>query len=277
MFSKPAPSVPVAASKPAADPAPWAQLADRLAALEVSVARLGADITALKSAPPPVKESDGAALKAMEYRLGTLAASVKAMEGQLAKAAAPLEGAGTLALMALAGVLRQGTPFAPLAARVRGDLTAKGDGERVAGVLDGLAAYAVKGVPTRPLLAAGLQALPLPAPKIEVPSAKAAPKMEQPAGFWDKVWARVSKSLKFRRVGDKKPPVPNVHALARAATAKALAKDDFSAAAEASKGLTGAAADTWRMDLRARIKADGLAMALDEVIAARLGSKADKP
>jgi hypothetical protein len=251
VFFKPGTLVPVAAPKPIAKPIavadPWNKLADHLAALKV-----------------------------IEDRLADLASSVKVMEGQLANLAAPSEGSGTLALMALAGALRQGVSFAPLAARVRGDLAAKGDGEGVVAALDRLASYAAKGVPTRPILAARLAALPLPAPKIDTLSVKAVAKPEQQVGLWNKIQARFFRLVEIRRVVEINGPESDDYNLAGAAVAKALARGDLVAADQLSATLIGQDAKGWRKDLRARIQANGLAVVLDGVIALRLGPKADK-
>lgn len=270
MFFGPPPAAPVSAP----GPAPWVELGDRLAALEKTVAQIGQDIAALKSAPPPAKQDDGAALKAVEQRLAALASSVEAIKGGLAKPSPPPE-SGAVALMAMASALRHGTAFASLTARVRGDL---GDGaEEVIRELEGLAGYAAQGVPTRAALAARLGALRLEPGKIGSPPEKARPEPKRPAGFWDKVKSNFFGLVKIRRTAGDKTSAADPVDLARAATGKALAKGDLAAAVQASAGLTGPEAEAWRRDLGARIAADRLALALDRAVAARLGTKAVKP
>lgn len=267
----------LSAPSPAPKPAPWTELADRLGALERSVAEMRADIEALKSAPPPAREGDGAAQRAIEERLAALASSVEAMEGRLAKPAPAPEESGTLALMALAGALRHGTAFAPLAARVRGDFAERGGKEGLIAALDGLAAYAATGVPTRDSLAARLEDLRIASPKGGAPPARVKSKPQRATGFWDKVKSNLAGLVKIRRTAGQKDQAADPAARARTAAAAALAKRDLGAAVAASAGLTGPEAEAWRKDVRARIAANGLARALDRAVAERLGPKAAKP
>ncbi len=285
---------PVAAAEPAADDARWAKLADRLGALEGSLDRLGADIAALKSAPvaaistleqrlaalearPRRSPAGAAALAGIEKRLAALTGSLKAMEDRLAGTLAASDEAGSLALLALAGALRRGAPHGALAAAARAAMAKSDSGAALGAGLDALAAYAAKGVPSKAALAARFDALSRPVVAATPPPAKAEPKPEQPTGFWDKVRARVSKLVKYRRVGNENAPVPDAPTLARATTAKALVMGDLAAANQASNGLVGPEAEAWRKDLRARLKADGLADALDAMIARRVGRAAAAP
>ena len=263
-----------------------AELAKRLGALEASLRRIETDMAALKAAGAaraaldkrvtalesrPGAEQFGGKLDQSEKRLAGLAAKIKALDARMAKTEAA-QNTGTVALMALAGALRTGAPFAGLSARVTAE--AGGQGEIVA-ALKPLAPFAEAGVPTVVALMARLESLEVPAGK--APQPQAGPLKEgsgadaaKPAGFWDKVKANVMKLGRVRK-SPEKPTTAHAAATVRAATAEALVRGDLIAAAEAAKALPGDAAANWRRDLEARIKAKAAARALDLVIAARLG------
>ncbi len=263
-----------------------AELAKRLGALEAALQRIETDIAALKAAGSeraaldkrvtalesrPGAEKFGEKLEQSEKRLAGLAAKIEALDARMAKTEAA-QTTGTVALMALAGALRTGAPFAGLSARVTAE--AGGQGE-ISAALTPLAPFAEAGVPTVVALMARLESLEVPAGK--APPSQAGPLKEdsgadaaKPAGFWDKVKSNVMKLGRVRKSPDKPATAPAA-ATVRAATAEALVRGDLIAAAEAAKVLPGDAAGNWRRDLEARIKANAAARALDLVIAARLG------
>lgn len=287
LVAAPSRDAPVAAPEPAADDARWAKLADRLGALEGSLARLGADIAALKSAPvapistleqrlaalearPGRDGASAAALAGIEKRLATLTASLKALEDRLAGTLAASDEAGSLALLALAGALRRGAPHGALAAAARAVMAKSDSGAALGPRLDGLAAYEAKGVPSKAALAARLQALPRPVVAATLPPAKAPP---APRGWWERVTRRLSGLVVIRRVGE--APAPGGRA--PMAASRALAAGDLAGALAALEHADGSAIAAWRRDARARIEADGLADQLDAMIARRLGRGARAP
>ena len=291
MFSRPEPSAPVAALKPAvpkppvpkptADSAPelaavaaqWGKLTDRLAALEGSLTRLSGDIATLKSAPPAVGMSalEGR-LAGIEKRLAALTESLKALEDRRARPPVASDAAGSLALLALAGALRRGTPHGALAARARAGI-AKSDADGgFAAKLNALVAYEASGVPSKAALAARLKALapPVAAP----PPTKATP---ADGGLWERVTRRLKELVVIRRVGEDPAAAPAAGDQARLAASRAMAAGDVAGALAALDNVRGPDIATWRRDARARLKADALADDLDMMIGRRLGRGATAP
>ncbi len=289
LVAAPSRDAPVAAPQRAADDARWAKLADRLGALEGSLARLGADIAALKSAPvapistleqrlavlearPGRDGASAAALAGIEKRLAALTASVEAMEDRLSATPVSSDEAGSLALLALAGALRRGAPHGALAAAARAVMAKSDSGAALGAGLDGLAAYEAKGVPSKAALAARLQALPWPVVAATPPPAKAPP---APRGWWERVTRRLSGLVVIRRVGE--APAPGAGGRAPLAASRALVTGDLAGALAALRDADGSAIAAWRRDARARIEADGLADQLDAMIARRVGRAARAP
>lgn len=279
------------------EPAPSAALVERLDALDSRLTALGQDLAAIKADPPGAEAAaearaaldqritqlegrpDGqgltAKVEALENRVTQLAETVSGLETRIGKTEAG-DTSSTLAVMALAGALRTGGPFAGLAARVR----AEADGDDALGsALKSLEPYAGKGVPTVAALTGRVETIgvPIAGPKPEKP----APAQEdagsaQPTGFWDKVKANLLKLGRVRKTPEK-PDVPDIAVTVRAATAEALLRGDLDAAQEAAKDLTGPKASAWRDDLAARITANELATRLDRLAAERLAGGPAQP
>ncbi|MDH3240853.1 MAG: hypothetical protein OEO83_09310 [Alphaproteobacteria bacterium] len=263
-----------------------AELVKRLGALEGTLARIENDISALKAGGTaqgdlekrvtalesrPGTAQFGEKLEQSDKRLTGLAATVAALDARIAKAEAA-QSTGTVAVMALAGALRTGAPFAGLAERVTSETVGQGE---VVAALKPLAPFAEAGVPTAAALMARLDRLELPASKPPPPDAASdsAPEPDpgKPAGFWDKVKTNIMKLGRIRKSPARPAGMPALETI-RAATAEALVRGDLIAAAETAKTLPGDAAADWRRDLEARIKANAAASVLDLVIAARLGT-----
>ena len=272
-------------------PSELSKFSERVAALEAAVARLGADVAALKSAPPPPAASPDAVQSldariaavekrleatpggapegaAVEPRLVGLEKALAELSGRLAQAEPRRETAGTLALMALSGALRTGIPFKALLAPARTALEGP-EGEAVLGRIGALAGHADKGVPGRDRLVRRFAALTRDRAK-PVPAEKPPPRSP---GFWDKVTAQLGGLVKIRRVGEPDPKGGDPWAAAE----PAMAADDLASAVSALSGVKGADTAAWRRDAEARIAADELAIALDARIAARLGAAAQGP
>lgn len=297
LIAGPAPSPPVAAPPRAGDAARWAKLADRLAALDASLARLGTGLAALKSAPvagpdaatglaalerrlaalearPGRGRATAAALAAMDRRLAAMTGGLKAMEDRLQGAPVASDGAGGLVLLALAGALRRGVPHGVLAAAARAALAKSDSGAALAPRLHALAGYAAKGVPGNSALAARLEALPGPV-GAAVPKPAGTPRAER--GLWDQVTRRMSQLVVIRRVGEVPAPGRAAWDGARMAALRALAAGDVAGALAALSNAEGSAVAAWRRDAAARLEADALAQELDAMIARRLGRAARAP
>jgi hypothetical protein len=292
----PEPIAPVAAPKPAApipaaDVTRWAKLADRLSALEESVTRLGGDIGALKSTPAEGMQAfdrrlaaleagaggravTDSALAGIEKRLAALTESLKALEDR--RAAPPLvsDTAGTLALLALAGALRRGTPHGALAARVRAAIPKSNADGGFAVKLDALVGYETKGVPSLAALSARLEALPRPVTQAAPPLPKAT---HTDGGLWERVTRRLNELVVIRRVGEVPQPEPAARDRVRLAASRAMAAGDVVGALAALENMRGPDIVAWRRDAQARLQADTLAEALDAMIARRLGHAATAP
>ena len=283
MFSGPEPSAPVAAAKPAvpkpaAAAAPWGKLADRLAALEGSVTRLGGDIATLKSAPAAGGTSalEGR-LAGIEKRLAALTESLKALEVRRARPPVASDAAGSLALLAFAGALRRGAPHGVLAARARAEI-AKSDADGGFAVkLDALVGYEASGVPSVAALAARLEALPRPVAAPPPAKATHAKATQADGGLWERVTRRLSELVVIRRVGEDPAVKPAPGDRARLAASRAMAAGDVAGARAALENARGPDIAAWRRDAHARLKADALADDLDAMIGRRLGHAATAP
>ncbi len=291
-----------------AAPAPSVKLAQRLDTLEGTLARLASDIADLKSAlaaagdpgkalsafeprimaleqAPKQNATTEAALGEIVKRLEALGAGVKALEDRPAGAPVASGAEASLALVALAGALRRGSPHGVLGAAVRGLIAKSDPGGGLAARLDVLAEYASKGVPVLAALVARLNALPQAISGAEAgaePGPQTAPAPAQTGGWsaggwWEKVRGSFSELVVIRRVGEMPASEPRPRDQARLKASRALAAGDLAGALAALKDAGGSGFAAWRQDAGARLKADALADELDAVIARRLGRGAVAP
>jgi uroporphyrinogen-III synthase len=282
--------------------------ASRVEALSTRVARIDAALENLRAGVPGLT----ARLAEVEKTLGTLAtrppdsaplerldARVKALENRLETLAQPLATQagpppGALALVAFAGALDAGRPFAPLMAPLRDALQTAGADAALAS-LDRLMPYAQKGVPTARQISlrvrgVRLKALALespPSPKDVAGAAGEKDAEKKTAGVWDKIKARLGGLVSIRRFGDAPPSAtePSMpDAMSGAGPDNPLPKiallidgGDFAGALAALEKLDqsrlGSEGPALAADLKARQAAMGLAAALVPVIARTLMSK----